>query len=148
MLELNTITRALALPENASDRDILDRIADLRDEAGEEEVDDLSDRELIRRGEHEHVSITETGATVTLYVPLQSGTETVTELKVRRPTARHLKRMAEAKGGNVGGAITMLADLTGRAPSEIEGMDAADFVLCSAVLYFLQRPPRKTGSKS
>lgn len=147
-MDQKTITHALALPDDASDRDILDRIHDLRADAGEEDIADLSDRELLRRGEHQHVSIGPTGATVTLYVPIKSGTEPLTELAIRRPTARSLRKMGEVKGNDFARGLAMLAELTGRAPVELDMLDAADASLCMTVIGFLQRPPRRTGSSS
>lgn len=147
MLEQKTITRILHLPEDASDRDVLDRLSALLEAAGED-AGDLSDRELLHRGEHERVTMTATGATVTLYCPFKSGTEQVEELPLRRPTAKDLRRMEDAKGGALARGLSMLAALSGRAPAEIDLMDAADANLCMTVIGFLQRPPRRTGSSS
>jgi len=152
-MEIKTILHALKLPEDASDRDIIDRINDLRSEAGEETSDDLADLELIRRGEHERVSIDSRGATVSLYFPMKSGDETISEVLMRRPKARELRRMTEAKehGKALEGfakTLVLLADLTGRAPKELEDLDAADWSLLTTVSGFLQRPPRRTGTSS
>lgn len=152
-MEIKTILYALALPEDASDRDILDRIGELRDEAGEEDAADLSDRELLRRGEHERVSIDGRGATMSLYFPLRSGTETITELLVKRPKAKDLRRMSEAKEQgkpleNIAKLLVLASSLTDRAPKELEELDAADYNLLLTVVGFLQRPPRRTGSSS
>lgn len=150
-MDQKTITTALLLTEDASDRDILDRIQELRAAAGLDaghDADELSDRELIRRGEHESVSITNAGAVVTLYVPIKSGRDAVTELTIRRPNAGQLKRMAAAKGGDIGQGLTLLAETTGLGVTELEYLDAADLTKCMVTLGFLQRPPRRTGSSS
>ena len=143
-----TLATALKLPDGATGRDCLDRIETLLEAAGEDAAD-MSDRELIRRGEHERVSIDDDGsAIVSLYVPLKSGSERLTELKIRRPKMKDLRRMDESKAGDLGTGAGLLASLCGRASSEVEDMDAADFMLCSNVIGFLQRPPRRTGSSS
>jgi len=152
-MDTKTILHALALPEDASDRDILDRIEGLRSEAGEEVDDDLNDIELIRRGEHERVSIDGRGATVELYFPIKSGTEVITQVLMRRPKARELRRMTEAKENGkalegLAKTLVLIADLTGRAPKELEDLDAADWSLLTTVSGFLQRPPRRTGTSS
>ncbi len=154
-MDQKLITHALALPEAASERDILDRIRELRMEAGEDDVADLNDRELIRRGEHDRVSVTSEGAVVSLYFPLRSGTEVLSDLTIRRPTAKHLRRMNAAKavvgGAGVSGldrGLALLADTTGRAIAELDGLDAADLQLCLVVCSFLQAPPQRTGSRS
>ena len=85
-------------------------------------------------------------AVVSLYYPLKSGTERIAELKIRRPKTKDLKKMDESKSSDLGKGAGLLAALCGRAQSEIEDMDAADFALCSNVIGFLQRPPRRTGS--
>ena len=52
-------------------RDVLRRITDLREAAGEE-VDDLSDHELLVAGKHETAALNDDGTvTVTLYTPLR-----------------------------------------------------------------------------
>lgn len=143
------ITRALALSEDASRTDIDDRINSLREAAGEDGIEDLSDLELIRRGQHEQVTINADGsATVSLYCPTRSGTEEISELTIRRPKAKDLRKMDEGKGSGLAKAFAMLAALSKRAPSEIEELDGADLSLCSTVIGFLQKPPRRTGSSS
>lgn len=147
-MERTTLVRALGLSEDASDRDILDRIVELREDAGEDDVADLSTAELIRRGEHEAVSVDASGATVTLYYPLKSGTEEITTLTIKRPQAKHIRRMQEAKGEQLSRTLTMLAELSGRTLAELDKLDGADVTVCLTVIGFLQRPPRRTGSRS
>ena len=141
-----TLALALLLSEDSTSRDCLDRITSLLEASGEDPAD-MSDKELIKRGEHERVSIEADGsALVSLYYPLKSGTERIAELKIRRPKTKDLKKMDESKSSDLGKGAGLLAALCGRAQSEIEDMDAADFALCSNVIGFLQRPPRRTGS--
>lgn len=147
-MERTTLVRALGLSEDASDRDILDRIVELREAAGEDDVADLSTAELIRRGEHEAVSVDASGATVTLYYPLKSGTEEITTLTIKRPQAKHIRRMQETKGEQLSKALAMLVELTGRTAAELDRLDGADVTVCCTVIGFLQRPPRRTGGRS
>lgn len=148
-METTTISRALGLAEDASYRDILERIAALKEAAGEESVDGLTDRDLLIRGEHERVSINSDGsATVSLYYPIMSGKEPLTELTFRRPKAKDLRKLEESKGGELGQTFAMIASLSKRALSEIDDLDSADVALCSMVVGFLRRPPRRTGSSS
>ena len=145
-IALKTLATALKLADDSTSRDCFDRIETLLEASGEDPAD-LSDRELIKRGEHERVSIDDDGsAVVSLYYPLKSGTERIAELKIRRPKTKDLKKMDESKSSDLGKGAGLLAALCGRAQSEIEDMDAADFALCSNVIGFLQRPPRRTGS--
>lgn len=147
-MEYELITKALGLPDGASERDIIDRIMDLRETAGEQALPDLSDRELLTLGLHESVNITESGATVTLYVPIKSGTEEIRELTIKRPQAKHIRKMQETKGVNLAQGLALLSELTGRAVLEIERLDASDTTICMNVCSFLQRPPRRTGPRS
>ncbi len=147
-MENTLISRALGLPEETTEREILDRIIDLRTAAGEEELADLSTIELIRRGEHESVSIDGSIATVTLYFPIKSGSEEITTLTIKRPQAKHIRRMQEAKGEQLSRTLSMLAELTGKPMAELDKLDGADVTVCLTVIGFLQRPPRRTGSKS
>lgn len=148
-MENKLISKALGgLAEDPTDRDILDRIAEMREALGDEDVEDLSERELIRRGEHERVSIDAEGGHVSLYFPIKSGDETIETLLIRRPTAKQLKKMEDAKGGGIGRSLVLLAEATGRAVAELDRLDAADTNLCCTVLGFLQRPPRRTGARS
>lgn len=147
-MDIKQFTRALGgLPEDASDRDIYDRIAALREEAGED-IADMSDRELLRRGEHERVSIGPEGAYVTLDFPIKVGTETVESLLLRRPTAKQLRKLEADKGGDFSKGLALVADISGRAMAEIDKLDSSDAILCVTVAGFLQRPPRRTGSRS
>ena len=156
MIESSTLLRALSLPDDATNQDILDRIVDLREDAGEEVDTDLSERELIKRGEHDNVSITADGAVVSLYVPIKSGSEEITTLTMKRPTARDIRKLHEgstekdgtAKNNHIERSMRTAAGLTGRAFSDLENLDSADLNLLLLVFGFLQRPPRRTGSRS
>lgn len=147
-MENTLISRALGLSDESSEREILDRIIDLRTASGEEDLADLSTVELIRRGEHESVRIEGSTATVTLYFPIKSGSEEVTELVIKRPQAKHIRRMQEAKGEQLTRTLSMLAELSGRTMLELDKLDGADVTVCLTVIGFLQRPPRRTGSRS
>lgn len=106
-------------------------------------------RELLERGEHERVSINADGsAVVTLHFPLKSGKETITELTIRRPRAKDLRKMDNSKGGDIGKGLALLVDLSRRAATEIDELDSSDVQLCTEVMGFLQQPPRRTGASS
>ena len=89
------------------------------------------------------VSIDDDGSAVVRVLPAKSGTggSPAEDPQVK---TKDLK-MDESKTSDLGKGAGLLAALCGR-QSEIEDMDAADFALCSNVIGFLQRPPRRTGS--
>lgn len=142
------LTTALKLPEDASDRDVLDRIQEWGEAAGEDDLEDLSTADLIRLDLHECVSIDSGVATVTLYFPIKSGTEEISTLTIKRPQAKHIRRMQEAKGEQLSKGLVMLRELTGRSEAELDKLDGADVNVCMSVIGFLQRPPRRTGARS
>jgi hypothetical protein len=109
-----------------------------------------TDRELITAGEHPNVSIDGTtgAATVSLYYPIKSGSEKITEFTLQRPRAKHLRAMDESDEGDLGKTFALVAALSSHAPAEIDLLDAADVALLSMVVGFLQQPPRRTGSSS
>lgn len=110
---------------------------------------DRTTQELLESGAHERVSINADGsAVVSLHFPLKSGKETLSELTIRRPRAKDLRKMESAKGGAIDKALSMLADLSGRPRSEVDEMDASDVELVTEVMGFLQQPPRRTGAVS
>jgi hypothetical protein len=147
-METILITKALALPEDASDRDILDRIGDLRAAAGEDDVEDLDNLELLKLGIHPNVTITPSGAEVSLYVPIKSGSEVLDTLTMRRPTAKYLKDMDEGKKGDLAKLLKMGAELCGKVEAQFDKLDGSDVKLIVDVIVFLRRPPRRTGAKS
>lgn len=151
-MDLSDIAKALSLAPDASGRAILDRIQALRAAAGEDDLAEMGEADLVRRGEHERVRISGDGAVVSLYYPLKSGTEVIEDLLIRRPTAKHIRRMqaaaAKPNATGIDRGLMLLCDTTGRAQSELEDLDAADLTLCLVVANFLQQPPPRTGSKS
>lgn len=153
MLDTATIILALGLPEDSTDRAVLRRITDLREEAGED-VDDLSDHELLIAGKHDTCALNDDGTvTVALYTPLRLKHATISELRFKRPTARVLQRaqMKRADGRErdpVEKSLRIFAELTGFAPAELEELDMADLASCNLAFSFLSGPPRRTGTKS
>lgn len=141
---------ALGLPDDASHQDILDRIGDLRAAAaGDDDVEDFDNLELMKRGVHPNVTITPRGADISLYTPIMSGTEEIGTLSMRRPTARHLVEMDEnKKHGDLKKMLKMAAELCGKVADQFDKLDGADAQLIVHVLIFLRRPPRRTGAKS
>lgn len=142
------IATALGMPEDSSDRDILDRIEAMRRDAGETDVAELTDRELIERGLHENVTVDALGADITLYVPIKSGTEEITSIRLKRPTLKHLRALDERKGGNLTNLSEMACELSGKTLNQLDKLDGADSQLLVTVLGFLRRPPRRTGARS
>lgn len=134
-------------------RHVLVRIADLREAAGEE-PNTMSPHELLVAGQHEVAALNDDGTvTVTLYTPLKSGSEVIKELVFKRPTARMLQK-AQARRADgrerdgVEKSLRIFAELTGRAPAELEELDLADMEGCNLAFSFLSKPPRRTGTKS
>lgn len=64
--------------------------------------------------------------TLKLQYPVTFGDETITELKLRRPTSKDLRESFDAHEGEWGRIIALGATLSGRAPSEIECLDGLD----------------------
>lgn len=64
--------------------------------------------------------------TLKLQYPVTFGTETITELKLRRPTGKDLRDAFDAHEGEWGRIIALGATLSGRAPAEIESLDGLD----------------------
>ena len=106
-------------------------------------------RQLIASGKHERVTINSDGtATVALHFPIQSGKELISELTIRRPRAKDLRKMDNSVGGAIEKGLVMVTDCSRRAKLEIDELDGADVVLCTEVLGFLQQPPPRTGASS
>lgn len=142
------IATALGMPEDSSDRDILDRIENMMRDAGETDIASLSDRELLERNLHENVTVDALGADITLYVPIKSGTEEITSIRLRRPTFKHLRTFDEKRGGDLSKLGEMACELSGKTMAQLDKLDGADSQLLVTVLVFLRRPPRRTGAKS
>lgn len=69
--------------------------------------------------------------TMTLEHPFEYGGETYSELTIRRPKMRDLKKFEGIKDKFIR-AITMLADLAEIAPDAVDEMDPIDFNAASA----------------
>lgn len=148
MDQKTSITRALSLPADASQRAIVERINDLRDAAGED-FEKLSDQDQLVAGEHEQARLEEDGTvTVTLYIPIKQPHGDITELTFKRPTVKVMQRVQAMKGDSIEKTLKVVAELTGKAPSELADMDVADMATCNMVFGFLSKPPRRTGTKS
>lgn len=64
--------------------------------------------------------------TLDLKHPFEFGGETVTELHIRRPKLRDMKRAAKVKD-DLEKSVTMLADLAEVTPKLLEELDTEDF---------------------
>lgn len=69
----------------------------------------------------------------TLEYPVEYNGEEFTELAIRRPKIRDMKKFDKIKDG-MSKSITMLADLADVPPGVIEEMDTADFNAASKVI--------------
>ena len=147
MIDATKLTRALDLDADATEAQILERIADLKRDAGDSE----EERTLIERiaaGEHDQVGDNGDGSlVVTLLYPLKSGSEIITELVLRRPKFKHLRAM-DSTEGDIAKAQALLAAVSGRAPKELDEMDQDDMGVCSAVLAFFSKKRPPTGARS
>lgn len=149
-MTLTKIIEALELPLEASETQILDRIADFkRTSADAEDATSLIDR--VAAGTHEQVGVNDDGSmVVTLLYPIaigRTGAATITELTLRRPRMKHLRAMDEAKG-DMAKAQALLAAVSGRAPRELDDLDTDDLAVCQAVLAFFSRRRPLTGAES
>lgn len=145
------IIEALGLRPDASEAQILERIADFW-RAGEDDDDDaksLVDR--VAAGEHEQVGVNDDGSmVVTLQYPIaigRTGAANITELTLRRPRMKHLRAMDEAKG-DMAKAQALLAAVSGRSSRELDDLDTDDLAVCQAVLAFFSRRRQRTGAES
>lgn len=131
-----TLADVLKLPVGASDTDILDRILENREAAGDEVQDSSGEAVLIRRGEHERVKLNEGGgATVTLLKPIKFGAETITELTLREPTARDLMR--QTGKNSTARTVELIAETSGRTVRELETLKVVDLKTLSRTIDFL-----------
>ena len=72
--------------------------------------------------------------TIKLNYPIESEGNTVTEITLRRPKARDLKKMERGSGGDIAKSIEFIADLAELPPSAIEELDGEDFQSLSEVV--------------
>jgi hypothetical protein len=80
---------------------------------------------------------------VTLQHPVEIGSETIYELKIQRPKAKHFERfnMGDPQFTDM---LELLSQLTGQAPSTIRELDWDDTQEAFAELGKLLTPSRKT----
>ena len=147
MFDEMKVLKALGLDASATDAEVLERIADLRRDAGDKE-EERTLIEAIAAGDHDQVADNGDGSfTVTLLFPLRSGSEVISELVLRRPKFKHLRAM-DSKEGDIAKAQALLAAVSGRAPKELDEMDQDDMGVCSAVLAFFSKKRPPTGARS
>ena len=105
---------------------------------------------LIRAGEHEQVALNADGsATVTLLEPLTLGKDQITELTMRRPKLKDLRRAEEmAKGSPLARMSTMIQLLSGQAQKLIDELSSHDANVAGLVAAFLGERRPRTGATS
>lgn len=72
--------------------------------------------------------------TIKLQFPITFGSETITELKLRRPTGKDLREVFDVHSGEWARVMALGATLSGHAPSELEGLDGADAMALREVI--------------
>ena len=84
--------------------------------------------------------------TIPLGTPLKHGDETITELRIHRPTGKELRKSAPQKGdGSMGLILTLVGDQNGLPPSVMDEMDGADVM--EVVAEFGPFLEKRTGGK-
>lgn len=74
-----------------------------------------------------------TRETITLQYPVTIDGEEITELRLRRPKMRDMKRIQKHKD-DLEKSIHLIADLAEQTPALIEELDAADFAAVSELV--------------
>lgn len=147
-MDTSKIIKALRLDADATEAQIIDRIADLHRAA---DKGDAEEKEIVARieaGEHEQVAVGGDGElTVALLYPLQSGSEKIVELVVRRPKFKHLREM-DKHTGDIAKSQALLAAVCNRSPRELNELDQEDLAVLNACLRFFSGRPRRTGAVS
>jgi hypothetical protein len=140
------IITALGLADDATDAQVLERIADLRREVSGDDEASLIDQ--IEAGTHEQVAANADGTmTVTLFYPIKIGKTEITEIKLCRPKAKHM-RATDAKDGAVAKQLALIAALAGLSTKELDELDFDDFQVVRAVTNFFSVKRRRTGAVS
>lgn len=135
-ITLTILADALGLADDATDVDILDRIYEMRAEAGDKKADDQdAEVTLIKHREHERVELANGKATVILLQPITFGGETIKALELREPEARDLVRIGDKK--NMSANLELIAALAGRTTKELGGLRQRDIKTISAAIRFL-----------
>jgi len=84
--------------------------------------------------------------TYKLMEPFDGVDGSITEIRIKRPTVKDLKRM-DGENGAIGKTLSLLTALTGIAEALIEnGMDGADFMVLDGILSDFLGVGRPTGS--
>ncbi len=147
MEDSKTIRKALGLPEEADLVHVIEKIEDLSARAGEPVDPEPVELQLLKAGEHEQCAINPDGTvTVTLFEPIIFGKESLTELTLRRPKMKDLKRADEMSKGNDNAHVAAMIELLScpkQATKIIDELDIEDVRTLGAVCRFLcQRRPR------
>lgn len=149
-MDITLVATSLGLPETAEDTAILAKIADLRQQCGDEgaeEDKDPPELKLIKAGQHPNCSMNSDGSiTVTLEYPITIGKLTTSELTLRRPKMKDLRKTDLQKSSHTTWTATMIASLSGQADRVVDDLDGQDVSVLSMVVGFLlSRRPRTGG---
>lgn len=71
--------------------------------------------------------------TVTLQFPVNVDGEDITELRIRRPKMRDIKRAQKHKD-DIERSMSLISDLAEISPKAVEELDAADFTAASKIV--------------
>ncbi|MGI0118320.1 phage tail assembly protein [Zooshikella sp. RANM57] len=71
---------------------------------------------------------------IPLNYPINVNGETISEIKLRRPTVKDMKNIDKQGGTELEQAIAMMAGLSGLSQQDIEKIDGADFSQISEVI--------------
>lgn len=143
-MDIELVKDALKLDATASDTEVLSRIAQLWEAAGEE-VKEPPELPLIRAGQHEQVALNPDGSiTVTLAYPVKIAHEVWTEFTFRRPKFKDIRNATKA-GDELAVSSALMCALSNQTARVIEDMDSTDAGLCSIVCRFLQQKLPRTG---
>ncbi len=83
--------------------------------------------------------------TVKLVEPIQFGSETISELVVRKPKAKDFRRMPGKPG--MGDMLDLLGALTGQPKAVIDELCLADMTAATGVLEVFMPGGRETGTE-
>lgn len=149
-MDIQTIKEALGLSEEAADVQVLERIQELRSSAGEAFESEPPELVLIRKGEHEQCCLNPDGTvTVTLLEPIPFGKDSISEITLRRPKLKDLRRAEEiSKGERLARMAAMIQLLShpNQAPKIIDELDSMDANVLGLVSAFLSERRRQTGA--
>lgn len=148
-MDIAIIKEALGLEETCGDVQILEKIQELRSAAGDSYEPEHPDLTLIKAGQHEQVGQNPDGTyTVTLLDPIPLGKESITEITLRRPKLKDMRKSEElGKGGNTSKMASMIHLLStpSQAPKLLDELSNDDANVLGFLISFLFEKRPRTG---